>query len=164
MFGWGKKRLLAEMEGRANIAQMIVFAWLTENMELEGVDTEDERQMQPMWAAAMANYLFGRAPEERHKQILDLNIVEEMAHRWLRLDDRFRKLIVQTLRVRNTIYYARSGKSPFPIHGEKILAEFGRQYQDAPYPADYEVVVYKHLDLLSPELRQKVHHWIETGS
>ncbi len=121
MFGWRRKKLLSKMENLTHAAQMIVFVSLADRITFQN----EKKELQQFYAAAMANYLFGRHPHEQHKKIINLDEIEEMALQWLRLEDLFQEFIVQSLRVSHTIAYAKKEEmDEFSIH--PALAEFGK--------------------------------------
>jgi hypothetical protein len=111
MFGFGKKRLLAKMEGLTKIAQLAVYAMLMNRFQFAPVQSDSERQAVGMRAAAWANYLFGKSPSPQHAH-LNLEAEHRAARSWLKENELARELVVQSLRVANTVAYGKAGTAP----------------------------------------------------
>lgn len=99
-------------------------------------------------SAAATNYLFGEPLHPDHVRDLDLAIIQSEALEWLRERPVFRKLVVQSLRVVSVL----SGKTDFL--GEPILAQFGREFPDAPDPNNFENLVNEAIASLPPNCRE----------
>ena len=159
MFGFGKTKLLAKMESLTNIAQMAVYMMLTNLFQVDAAQTDGERDVVATKAAAWANYLFGKSPSPQHAH-LNPDAEHQDAQSWLKQNRVARELVVQSLRVANTIAYGKT--STAPELGMDLLSSFGAEFPNAPDPASYEALVHRAIALLPPEHQQRLLVWSKT--
>lgn len=159
-FGNSKKRLFAKMSSNVWMSQMAVSMMLMGRFNFDSAQTDEDRNTVSTKAAAWANYLFGKTPSEQHAH-LDLQSEHHAARDWLIENDLARELVVQSIRVANTVAYGRSGSAP--EIGLELLAKFGAEFPDAPTPATYEILVNRAIASLSPENQQSLRAWARKG-
>lgn len=169
MIQWFEKQLISKMERLNHAAQMIVFVHILDQFELEasllaqlglkGIEPNKVEPLRGFYAAAIANYLFGKQAAEQHKEIFDLGKIEKIAIQWLRRENDFQELVVQSVRVSYAIGYAKNQIEELSLH--QVLAEFGKKFPEAPNPASYEKLVDESLSLLSPGSEEKVREWMK---
>jgi hypothetical protein len=145
-----KKRLARRMQAALNAAKFVTFSAL-----FARTDDADEAQLQSLaqLASAKTNYLFGESPSDQHVH-LDLPRLHAEAAEWIRANDIFREVVVQSLRVASQLRYMSSGQAE--VRGEVILKEFGRQYPEAPSPDSYEGLVRRALTTLSSKTQAEL--------
>ncbi|MDP2229942.1 hypothetical protein [Methylotenera sp.] len=147
MFGFLKKNVNAVMKNFLEISSIVnyfaIFEMLCAIDKVDDGDAENETvALNRLRAAAISNYLFCKPFQQMHKEKLDEDAVIADAERWLRTDDLFCGLIVQSLRVMNTLEFRNKNNSEETIIGEKILNEYGHIYKDAPNPQSFENLIF----------------------
>ena len=154
MFGWFKKRVLAKMNTLAYVANMTTYLAALERVRSKSTAALRDSESEAMKAAAMTNYLFGKAPSDMHTTQLDLGSEHRAAVAWLQEDSMIRELIVQSLRVMTTT--AHGGGKGASIVGEEILSRFGATYPQAPDPASYEALVMRAVQTLPTTAQMEI--------
>lgn len=154
MFGWFKKRLLTRMLGLTDVAQLMTFTALIDHYSLDSRMSENQCAAK---AAAVANCFFGKSPDPRHVQQFNFVTLQTEAAGWLKANEPFRELVVQSLRVLNTAAHESSPTGP--VIGESILVVFGSDYPDEPNPETYEELVHRVLGLLPLKSQENIRSW-----
>ena len=108
-------------------------------------------------AAAKTNHLFGEAPSPQHAR-LDLPRLHKEAEAYIRGNEVFRGLVVQSLRVASQLHFMETSKAN--VVGANLLEEFGPQFPAPPNPALYQALVNRALEDLplksQAELRSRL--------
>jgi len=129
------------------------YAIVLEALRLEyGADearSEKERRQLTMRAIAGADYLFGREPDSRVGKLVDLAREQEAARDWLRRNDRMRELVLDGLRLLNTLN--RTG-----LVGEGLLIAYGQGSFRAPDLTVYGISVHEALCALPLHTQQAI--------
>jgi hypothetical protein len=73
------------------------------------------------------------------------------------------ELVVQTLRVRNTIYFARYGEPSEPLIGVEVLEGYGGRVGQEPDPDNYAALVQKVIDSMSDIGKARMHEHFLKG-
>jgi hypothetical protein len=156
MFGFGKKRVLAKMDGLTKMSQMAIYMMLSERSNFDSAQSDEERNEIAQKGAVWSNYLLGKAPSKQHAH-LDLETEHGAARNWLQENTLARELVVQSLRVANTVGYGINGTSP--QIGIKLLEMFGSEFPNEPNPAAYEALVNEAISTLSLKNQQSLLAW-----
>jgi len=159
MFGWRKKKLLSRMQELTQLAQLIFGSLLMERIDVDELEDVNAAVFEGMRTAAYANYLFGKPPLEEQKDLIDLDEIKKDSLEWLRKNTDSQELVVQSLRVLQTAIYAKGDVDDISIH--PALAEFGKNYPDAPNPTSYEKLVNDSLSLLTPTNQRKIREFMK---
>ena len=164
MFGFLKKRVNSEMKNLVALAtfvtcfkiyrDLLMFVEdqkestlpILKNNWLNKVDTKNKNDICMQLAAASANYLFNQPFHPTHLETFTKEEIKEEAMMLLdsanRLGDKnFCKLVVQSLRVLNTLEYMNNKDSHKSIIGEPILLEYGHNYKEEPNPKNYKELI-----------------------
>ena len=139
MFGWLKRRLANRMDGFCTAARLATFGAVRREVQRREPQIEDLLASQR--AAVWINYLFGESPTDGHEQILDLSAEHRAAMDWIRSDDTFQGLVVQSLRVIAVIKHTRGQREIKVGEEPQVLVEFGHRYSEAPDPDSYPDMV-----------------------
>lgn len=140
VFGKHKKRLLDRMEVLVAAAQFVTVYAIAEAAGAYDATDEEAKSAIMAVAAAKANYLFAREPDDSHEAQFDLGELEREADAWLSQEEKMRELVVQSLRVQNMVAFGRTGRATEPL-GSEILVKYGSRYPDAPDPSSYPALV-----------------------
>ena len=97
-------------------------------------------------ASATTNYLFNNPFNLKHIEMFTKEVIVDEAMAWLDASDslgdkNFCKLVVQSLRVLNTLEYINNKDSYTKIIGEDILTKYGKNYSDEPNPKTYKQLI-----------------------
>ncbi|MBI3574472.1 MAG: hypothetical protein HY083_02270, partial [Gammaproteobacteria bacterium] len=92
---------------------------------------------------------------------LDIEREREEALAWLERQQLFKQLVVQTLRVDNTVEFARTGQAPNPIIGAAILERYGRQFREEPNPESYNSLLGEVIHSMPTQLQSKMVVWLQ---
>ena len=157
MFGWLKKRMLARMATSASVARIVTFRALSITLEIDSAESKDKRAAIARSAGARTNFLFGSESTETHVENLDLGAEHQAAIEWLETNTLFRELVVQTRRVESTVRYGQTGS--VEAIGGSILANYGREFPDAPNPESYAALVKRAIDSLPERERAQFNRW-----
>ncbi|WP_329743296.1 hypothetical protein [Dyella sp. A6] len=142
------------MDALVVAAQFVTCIAIGEAEGAYAATSEEEKDRLIAVAAAKANYLFAREPDDSHLAKLNLREIDGEAEMWLSKQKKLQELVVQSLRVQNMVSYGRTGHAPEPPLGSKILAKYGSHYPDAPNPDSYPILVRQSLDELSQTNRE----------
>ena len=143
------------------------YAIVSEALRLEygagEARSEKERKQRTMRAVAGANYLFDRERDDRASKTLDFAQEQEAARDWLRRNDRMRELVLESLRVLNSLNDSR--QTPICRVGEGLLMAYGNGSFDAPDLAVYAALVHEALYALPLHAQQAIlYRWGKTQS
>lgn len=141
----GRLSELAEMATTMKIMEDIGWNQATSNLEKENILTR---------GGAQASLLFDISLEPEYLT-LDIERERKESLAWLERRPIFKELIVQTLRVRNTVTYSLTGQSPDPIIGISILEQYGEHFPNEPNPENYNELLVRAVNSLSPLSQQK---------
>jgi hypothetical protein len=163
MFGFLKKRVNSEMKNLVALATFVScfkmyrgFLMFVEHQKestlpipknnwLNKIDTENKNDICMQLAAASANYLFNQPFHPMHLETFTKEVIEEEAMMWLSANERgdknFCKLVVQSLRVLNTLEFMNNKNLHTTIIGEAILLEYGHNYKEEPNPKNYKELI-----------------------
>ena len=134
------------------------YAIVLEALQLEyGADearSEKERRQRTLRASAGADYLFGREPDSRIGKLLDLAREQEAARDWLRRNNRMRQLVLDGLRLLNTLNGNR--QTTTGLVGEGLLMAYGQGSFRAPDLTVYGVSVHEALCALPLHAQQAI--------
>jgi len=150
VFAFGKKRLISKMEGFHFLAGQVVFLRYRDEMLDElGEDGASAH------AAAMLSALFGTTPSSELEALVDLSAVQAKAMAELQRDTDLLELVVQTLRVENTL---RMAKEQGLIEPSKLaqLERYGALVPLQPTPESYKNLIERYISRLTPRARQRV--------
>lgn len=152
--------IIPQMERMADASRMAAAMMLLNDLGMDQASTELERERVAIRAEAQASLLFDKLLVYEHQQLeVDRERAEALA--WMERWPVFQELIVQTLRVDNTLEYARTGQAPEPIIGATVLERYGRQFPDAPDPESYPALLSKAIHSMPAQLQAKVVAWLE---
>lgn len=158
MFGWFKRRLAARMDAQANIAQLAMAMALLSHFRVQQAPNDAEKSARAAKASAVANHFFGKESDLAHTRGFDLPSLYEEGNAWLQKNPLFKELVVQSLRVLNTVEFARTGKAP--VIGESLLVQFGPEFPLSPNPETYAALVAKAVESLPPEEQASVKRFL----
>ncbi|MGH2510378.1 MAG: hypothetical protein ACRDHZ_23630 [Ktedonobacteraceae bacterium] len=136
-------------------AQIVASMAIGEDEGAYCAGSEAEEQKLIARSAAMCNCLFDGEQNEKIRSWFDLAEIEHAAHMWLSQHDTFKELVVQSLRVMNTIAIDRAG-AVTGLLGEGILSMYGKTYPDAPNPDNYPAIIRKALGELDDANRNEL--------
>lgn len=174
MFGFLKKNVNAEMKNLVAMATLVnaleinsyflriatqprsSFLPLKTNYWFNNISPGNENQVCMQLASATTNYLFNNPFNQNHLEAFTKEMIVEEAMRWLDSSDgmgdkNFCKLVVQSLRVLNTLEYINNKDSYTKLIGEEILTKYGKNYRDEPNPKTYKQLI---IDLASFHLEK----------
>lgn len=151
------KRLMTRMRTLADAAQATAYCALFDYFHSEKSDSDAEENIRAAKAAAIANYFFGKMSDPVHTKSFGLSGLYKEGISWLQANPRFQELVVQSLRVRNTVEFARTGKAP--QIGMSLLESFGSAFPAAPDPESYSALVHNAINLLSPSSQASVRRY-----
>ena len=168
MFGFLKKNLNVEMKNLVAVAALVnaleikshflriakepsimnspLSTLATNNYWFNNIAKGDENEICMKLASATTNYLFNHPFQQMHIEIFTEEVIVEEAMNWLEIsnsfgDKNFCKLIVQSLRVLNTLEHMNNKDGHTKIIGEDILAKYGKNYSEAPNPKNYKQLI-----------------------
>ena len=131
-----KPNVIAQMGRLAEAARMATVMMIMHDLGMSQVDGESEKLSIATRAGAQASLLFDKPLASEH-ELLHVDREREVALAWLERQPLFKKLVVQTLRVNNTVEFARTGQAPDPIIGAAMLEHYGRQFREEPNPESF---------------------------
>lgn len=147
MLKFDKESLIRKMDGYTSVAQVAIFQSLKEDYEknMGSYDTT-------LFAAAVANYLFGRTADPDHVEQFTLVKIRAAGNQILADNHSIRKLVVQSLRVLSTITIA-IGKGEIDT---EILSIYGIEFPDAPDPSSYLALINESIQAMSPSVQESI--------
>jgi len=150
MFGFGKRRLISRMEGFHFLAGMMVMEQYRHQRRVAVGDTKASA-----YGAAMMSALFGTTPSDELRGIVDCEAAKVEAEEELRKDPLLLELVVQTLRVENTL---RVAKNEGLVDANKlaILERYGALVPLPPTPASFQALIDRFLLRLPADARQRI--------
>ena len=155
MFEKRKARLMDRMEMLVAIAQLVTYAALCEANGAYQATSEVEKNRLGAIAAAKANYLFAREPDDKYLADFNLSQLNEETETWLSQNPTFQELVVQSLRVQNMVMYGRTG-AVHDLIGAKLLGKYGELFPVAPDPESYPTLIKRALDELNEHDKQEL--------
>ena len=152
--------VVGQMERLANASRMATAMMLMHDLGISKAGSEKEQMQIAVRAGAQACLLFDQPLAPEHGD-LDTEAERYFAFTWFDRQSLFKKLIVQTLRVDNTLHYARSGQVPDPIIGKTLLESFGKQFKEEPNPDSYYALLGEAINSMPAELQAKMVAWLQ---
>lgn len=148
------KRVMAQMGRLSELSEMATTMIIIEDIGWNQATSNREKETLLTRAGAQASLLFDTSLEPEY-QVLDIERERKEALAWLERRPIFKELIVQTLRVRNTVKYSLTGQSPDPVIGISILELYGEHFPNEPNPENYNELIVKAVNSLPPLSQQK---------
>lgn len=110
--------------------------------------SEDEAED---FAAAVANYLFGKEHDQIHIQHFSVETIETFGNYVMQNDAVIRELVVQSLRIQIVI-----SQKTEKILGQPILETYGKEYPEPPNPTTYPILIEETILSMSPTVRNAI--------
>lgn len=155
--------VITQMERLTKVSYMATTMMMMHDAGMSQASEDSEQLDIATRIGAQASLLFDKplAPEQMQ---LDIEREREEALAWLERQVLFKKLVIQTLRVNNTIEFARTGQAPDPIIGAAILERYGEQYQDEPNPETYNSLVSEVIHAMPTQLQANMVIWLQKNA
>lgn len=147
-----ERKMFLRMERQYRLAQLCIATRLSmELTESMGLDHAG------LWAAAVTNDLFGQPPNEISIANLNMDEVKQFGDELLKSNLADRELVVQSLRVWNTIYVWKNNCLPDPFDRyEDILGTYGKEFPQVPNPTVYQSLIRRTLQSLPPRIQAQM--------
>ena len=155
--------VITQMERLTKDSYMATAMMMMHDAGMSQANEESEQLNIAARVGAQASLLFDKPLASEHMQ-LDIEREREEALAWLERQSLFKKLVVQTLRVDNTIEFARTGQAPNPIVGAAILERYGKQYRDEPNPETYNSLVSEVIHSMPTQLQGNIVIWLQKNA
>ena len=147
-----KEKLFQELDALQSTAQLSVILALQYEFT-SAMDKEDAM----LWAVAIVNDLFGNPVSQVSVNQLDMNEVRRCADSLLNERPDYQELVVQSLRVRTTVYFGRNRRHP-DTYGqyERILSLYGGEFPEIPKPDVYRSLVRRTIKSLPSHIQERL--------
>ncbi len=155
--------VVVQMERLANASRMATAMMLMKELGMSEAGSEEEKMQIAVRAGAQASILFDQPLAPEHGD-LDIEAERYSVLAWFKRQSIFKELIVQTLRVDNTLQYARSGQAPDPIIGKVLLESYGEEFKEAPDPESYYKLLREVIHAMPEELQAKMVAWMRQNT
>ena len=153
----------SQMRELSELAYITVYDALKLDYGWDEARSEKERGRCSARAGVAADYLFGRQPDGRAVETLDLAREQEAARNWLNRNVRMRELVLESLRVLNLLND--NSRTRTGLVGEGLIMAYGRGSFRAPDLANYEVLVHGAIYSLALHTQQSIFYgWAKTRS
>jgi hypothetical protein len=163
MGGRATKQDPSQMRELTELAYITIFDALKLEYCGDEADSEKERKHCSERAGVAADYLFGREPDSRAVEALDLAREQEAARNWLQRNARMRELVLDSLRVLNLL--ADDSRTRTGPMGEGLLMAYGQGSFRAPDLATYDALVHGAIYSLPLHTQQSIFYgWAKTRS
>lgn len=141
--------IMRKMELLTHLAEGILVFMLMEDVGVDKTKDQTERERLGNRVGYQARLLMSgtlNKPEYRNlvPEAEALNAAVFMEKNLLMME-----LVVQTLRVNNTIHFARYGEPSEPLIGVEVLENYGSRVRQEPDPDNYAALVQKVIDSMS---------------
>ena len=160
LFSSRRNRVAAQMARLADAARMATALMLMHDMGMSNANNQAKQESIANRAGAQGSLLFGKPLDPGHR-FLNLEKERDEAFAWLELQPLFKKLVVQTLRVDNTVAFALTGEAPMPVIGIATLERYGAQFRDGPNPVSYQSLVSEVIHSMPSQLQSAMVAWLQ---
>lgn len=141
--------IMQKMEVRTKLASGALVYMLMEDVGVDRATDQTERERLATRAGYQAKLLLSE-PLNRPKYGSVSGDIESLnAAVFMEKNPLMMELVVQTLRVKNTIYFAKYGEASKPLIGIEVLEYYGPKVKIEPDPDNYAALVRKVIDSMS---------------
>lgn len=155
--------VIAQMERLANASRMATAMMMMHDLGMSQASGESGQMDIATRVGAQASLLFDKPLAPEHVR-LNIEREREEALIWLERQQLFKQLVVQTLRVDNTVEFARTGQAPDPIIGATILERYGKQFREEPNPESYNSLLSAVIHSMPTQLQASMVVWLQKNA
>jgi len=140
---------IQKMEQLTHLAAGALLFMLMEDVGVDKTKDQTERERLGIRAGYQAHLLMGEPLSKPEYRNLASKAEALNAAVFMEKNPLMMELVIQTLRVRNTIHFAKYGEPSEPLIGEEVLESYGSRVSQEPDPDNYAALVQKVIDSMS---------------
>jgi len=146
------------MGNMADTAHMATACMMMHDFGMDKAKDDSERMSIAARVGAQASIIYDKPLAPEH-QNLDIDKVRYDALTWLDHQHVFKELVIQTLRVANSLEYLSRGQVPGPTIGASVLERYKNHSPEDLNPDAYQALLSKAIDPMPSQWRKKLQDW-----